>query len=82
MLKLGINEPETNTITGKPIEIGEKILYPVIQISILRNNEGNIVGVWIIPVAFVVEEDSERTLIFLNDENTNFEDINEILSLY
>ncbi len=67
-----IIKPETNTIIGKPLELGEKILYPVIQISILKNSEGNVKGIWAVPVAFVVEEGLEMFLISLTNGNEPF----------
>lgn len=76
MLNL-IKKPETNIIVGKSLEIGEKVLYPVIRISILKSNEGNIGGIWIIPIAIVIKEDSEWLIIRLTDENIDFDEILE-----
>ncbi len=68
-------KPEINTIIGKPLKTAEKILYPVVRISTLKNNDGDIKAIWIIPIAIVVEEDSERFILPLVDENIDFDDI-------
>lgn len=75
-------KPEISTIIGKPLETGEKIIYPVIRISILKNNEGNTKAIWVIPIAIVVEEDSKRFFIPLVDENIDFDTILELLPVY
>ena len=68
-------KPETSTIIGKSLELGERTLYPVIRISTLKNDEGNIKAVWVIPIAIVVEEDSKQSLIPLSNENIDFHEI-------
>ena len=75
-----INEPETNMIIGKPLEVNDKIIYPVIRISFLKSNEGNINGMWVIPIAIVVEEGSEKFLIRLTDENIDYNDVLELFT--
>jgi|GEM_PF-3171333 len=77
-----IMKPEVDTIIGNPIEISDRIIYPVIQISILKSNTGNVKGAWIVPVAVVVEEDLEMFLIRLNDENIDFEELFRLVDCY
>jgi uncharacterized spore protein YtfJ len=75
-------KPEVDTIIGNPIEITDRTIYPVIQISILKTNNGNAKGAWIVPVAIVVEEDLEMFLIRLNDESIDFERLFRLVDCY
>jgi uncharacterized spore protein YtfJ len=77
-----IMKPEVDTIIGNPIEISNRVIYPVIQISILKINNGNVKGVWIVPVAVMVEEDLEMFLIRLTDENIDFEELFRLVDSY
>ena len=70
---------EVDTIVGKSIEVQGKILYPIVRTSILRNN-GDIVGSWIIPIAFVVEENKEKYVIPLTDEELNQNELFKMIS--
>lgn len=70
-----IRKPEIERIAGKPLEIYGKILYPIIQISILRDNKMNIIGSSIVPIAIVVEENDEKYVIPILDENIDFDKI-------
>ena len=79
MHEIGLNGPETSTIVGKSLKAGERVLYPVIKISILKSNNDHVNGAWIIPIAVVIEEDSESFLIRLTDENIDFKEILEML---
>ena len=45
---------DVDTVVGKSIEVKGKTLHPIVRISILRNNKGDIGGSWIVPFAFVV----------------------------
>jgi len=74
-----INGPETNTIIGKPLEVDNRIIYPVIRISFLKSNGGNINGMWVIPIAVVVEEGSAKFLLRLTEENIDYDVVMEIL---
>ena len=81
MAKSGfIMKPEIETIVGKPIKVYNKILYPIIRISILKDNEMNIVGSWIVPVAIVVEENAEKYVIPILDENIDFDKFLKLLN--
>lgn len=70
---------EVDTIVGKSIEVQGKILYPIVRTSILRNNR-DIVGSWIIPIAFVVEENKEKYVIPLTDEELNQNELFKMIS--
>ena len=75
-----MKEPETNKIIGKPLKIENRILYPVIEISILKGKEGNIIGIWSIPIAILIEEGSDKFILPLKDENIDLDEIIEMLS--
>ena len=69
---------DVETIVGNSIGAHDKILHPIVRISILRDNKMTIVGSWIVPIAFVVEENGEKYIISLTDEKINQ---NEILKM-
>ena len=69
---------DVKTIVGNFIGAHDKILHPIVRISILRDNKMTIVGSWIVPIAFVVEENGEKYIISLTDEKINQ---NEILKM-
>lgn len=75
MSKVEIKEPETDMIIGKALKIYEKVLYPVIRISVLKSIKGSIRGIWIVPIAIVVEENSEKFLIPLTNEKIDFDEL-------
>ena len=79
MHEIGLDGPETSMIVGKPLEAGGRVLYPVIRISILKSNDDNVNSAWTIPIAVVIEEDSEMFLIRLTDESIDFNEIMELL---
>lgn len=59
---------DVDTVVGKSIEAHGKIIYPIVRISVLKDNKMTIVGSWIVPVAFVVEENGEKYVISLTHE--------------
>ena len=69
---------DVETIVGNSIRVHDKILHPIVRISILRDNKMTIVGSWIVPIAFVVEENGEKYIISLTDKKINQ---NEILKM-
>ncbi len=68
---------DVDTVVGKSIEVHGKILHPIVRISILRDKI-TVVGSWIVPIAFVVEENGEKYIISLTDEKINQ---NELLKM-
>jgi uncharacterized spore protein YtfJ len=69
---------DVETIVGKSIEAQGKILHPIVKVSILKDNKMTIVGSWIVPIAFVIEENEKKYVISLTDEKINQ---NEILKM-
>ncbi|MEN6553182.1 MAG: hypothetical protein ABFC34_09920 [Methanobacterium sp.] len=79
MVKTNFTENfDVNTIVGKSIEAQGKILHPIVKVSILKDNKMTIVGSWIVPIAFVVEENGKKYVISLNAEKINQ---NELLKM-
>jgi uncharacterized spore protein YtfJ len=68
------------TVVGKPIQIDNKTLYPVIEIVTIGNRIQNYVGAEISPVAILVEESDNEYLFSLTDEEINPEEILEMIS--
>ena len=72
MVKTNFTENfDVETIVGNSINAHGKILHPIVKISILRDNKMAVVGSWIVPIAFVVEEKGEKYVISLTDEKIN-----------
>ncbi len=72
MVKTNFTENfDVETIVGNSINAHGKILHPIVKISILRDNKLAVVGSWIVPIAFVVEEKGEKYVISLTDEKIN-----------
>ncbi len=79
MVKTNFTENfDVETIVGNSINVHGKILHPIVRISILRDNEMTVVGSWIVPIAFAVEEKGEKYIISLTDEKINQ---NELLKM-
>ena len=70
---------DVDTIVGKSIETRGKILYPIVRISTLKN-KNDIVGSWIVPVAFVVKENGEKYIISLTEEELNQKELFKMVS--
>lgn len=75
-------ESKIKLIKGKSMEIYDKILYPVIQISIQKNIKGEISGADIIPIAIIVEEGTESYILSLSHEEMDLDETLEKLSIY
>ena len=79
MVKTNFTENfNVDTVVGKSIDAQGKILYPIVKISVLKDNKMTVVGSWIVPVAFVVKENGEKYVISLTDEEINQ---NELLKM-
>lgn len=79
MVKTNFTENfDVETIVGNSIKAHGKILHPIVRISILRDNKMTVVGSWIVPIAFVVEEKGKKYIISLTDEKINQ---NELLKM-
>ncbi len=69
MVKTNFKENfDVDTVVGKSIGAQGKILHPIVRISVLRDNKMTVVGSWIVPIAFVVEEKGQKYVVSLTDE--------------
>lgn len=71
---------ERSRVLGKAIKVYERVIYPVIQVSILKNNEKEIKGLKMVPIAFIVDENSEKYVISLTHEEIDVDDIMESIN--
>jgi len=69
---------ETEIIVGKKMEAGNRSLYPVIKVSILKTEQGRILGSWLNPVALLVFEPGGHYAISLEGEKMTTEQIIEL----
>ncbi|BAW32111.1 MAG TPA: hypothetical protein PLO64_05955 [Methanothermobacter sp.] len=68
---------KTDKIIGKPIKIDDRTLYPIIQISTIKNK--NFITAWIHPIAIVITEPTKKYIIQLTDEDIKTEEILEMI---
>lgn len=71
-------KPNKETVVGKPIQIDNRTIYPVIEIVTMGNGIQRYVE--ISPVAILVEESDNEYLFSLTDEEINPEEILEMIS--
>ncbi|MGF7118810.1 hypothetical protein [Methanobacterium oryzae] len=64
-----------------PFEIEKKVFYPIIDISIIYN-ENIFYNAVIVPIAFVVEENREKYIIYLTNEEIDDNILFSIISTY
>ncbi len=67
-MKISSGEVKTDTSVGEVLKIGDRTLYPVIQVSTLNRNGKGFFGVWISPLAIVVVEPTQKYAISLTSE--------------
>lgn len=76
-----IGKSETKLIKGKSKEISGKLICPIIQISTQKDIKGDISGAEVIPIAVIIEEDSERFILSLNHEDVDLDEILEKIKI-
>ena len=69
-----MGDSKKEIVKGKPFEVYSKIIYPVAQISIQKDYNGDIIAAEILPIALIVEEDNERYIVPIIDELENIKD--------
>ncbi len=70
-----IMEPEVDTKVGKAIELGNRIIYPIIQTMVIKNENQAFLTVEIFPIALVIEETGERYVVSLTNDEINSEEL-------
>jgi len=73
-----IKEVKTETVVGEALKIGDRTLYPVIQVSTLNRKGKNFFG-WVSPLAIAVVEPTQKYVIPLTDETITLEQILEMV---
>ncbi len=77
----GIRPPkmETEIKAGDRIEIEGRSLYPVIEVSTLKTQEGTIFGCWITPLAMLVIEQKEQYAISFTGKEMTADQIGDLV---
>jgi len=70
-------ETETRIAVGEALKAGDRFLYPVLKIEVIHSR-GNLLGLWVIPLAVLVVEPGEDYLISLYKEEAGAEELAEI----
>lgn len=71
--------PEMNTRVGKPIELTNRTIYPIIQTFVTENGI-EFVAIEIFPIALVVKEKDNEYAISLTGDEINSEELIEMTS--
>lgn len=74
-----IEKVKTDTLIGEALKIGDRTLYPVIQVSTLNRKGQNFFGAWVSPLAMVVVEPTQEYAIPLTDETITLEQLLEMV---
>ena len=69
-----MGEYKKEIIKGKSFDIDGRIIYPIVQITIQKNNEGNIISAGVDPIAIIVEENKERYILPLTDDKMDLDE--------
>ena len=78
MPKLELPKVETEILVCKEIEAGVRTIFTVIRISILATDDGNILGSWLMPQAFLIIEPGEQYAVSISGEQMSMEKIQEM----
>ena len=70
---------EMDTKVEKPIELTNRTIYPVIQISLIKNEDQDFAVVEAFPIALVVKEPSDEYVISLTDDEIHPEKFKEMV---
>lgn len=70
-------EIETRIAVGEALKAGDKFLYPVLKTEVIHS-KGDLLGLWIIPLAVLVIEPGEDYLISLYKDEAGAGELAEI----
>ncbi len=76
--EIGFPEIETQIQVGKEIKAGERTLFPLIKITILKAAGGNVLGVQLTPFALLITEPEMQYAISPEGENMEVEALLEL----
>ena len=69
---------ETEIRVAKEMAAGNKIIYTVVKVSILKSDEGYIMGSWINPLAMLIVEPGRQYALSITGEKMPLEMILEL----
>jgi hypothetical protein len=78
MPELKLPKVKTEIQVSKEIEAGARTIFTVIRISILATDDGNILGSWLMPQAFLIIEPGEQYAVSISGEQMSMEKILEM----
>ncbi len=78
MPELKLPKVKTEILVCKEIEAGVRTIFTLVKISILATDEGNILGSWLKPQAFLIIEPGEQYAVSISGEQMSMEKILEL----
>jgi len=78
MPELKLPKVKTEILVCKEIEAGVRTIFTLVKISILATDDGNILGSWLKPQAFLIIEPGEQYAVSINGEQMSMEEILEL----
>ena len=78
MPELKLPKVKTEILVCKEIEAGVRTIFTLVKISILATDDGNILGSWLKPQAFLIIEPGEQYAVSISGEQMSMEEILEL----
>ena len=78
MTKTWLPEIETMIRVEKELKAGNRTLYTVVRISIIKTEYGGILGIWLTPLAVLIVEDDLQYAISFTEEKLSVVKILEL----
>jgi len=78
MVNIRLPEMDLRVIVGKEIKAGDKTIWPVMRISILKTCEEKVLAIQITPIAMLVIEPTGQYALSFAGEPMTIEDITKL----
>jgi hypothetical protein len=78
MPELKLPKVETEIRVSKEMEAGVRTIFTVIRISNIATDDGNLLGSWLMPLAFLIIEPGEQYAVSISGEQMSIETILEL----
>jgi uncharacterized spore protein YtfJ len=78
MHKIKFPTIEIKILVGEEIKAGERTIFTVIKIVILKANDGRIIGSWITPLAMLIVEHGKQYAISIKGERMTIDAIMDL----
>jgi uncharacterized spore protein YtfJ len=78
MPELKLPKVVTEIRVRKEMEAGARTIFTVIRISSIATDDGNLLGSWLMPLAFLIIEPGEQYAISISGEQMSIEKILEL----